>query len=111
MVRQIHHQREQGYQERQSRLGLCLSKSEASDSNYDGQDKRPWAMIAPEDASKTTPKGALSRRPHGMFFSTPITIPSTSIHPIFPAPTTNIRSINDQQQPRQKIPWSTPRRS
>ncbi len=54
--------------------------------------------------SRTTPSGVLSRRPQGMFFSTAITIPSTSIHPIFPIPMANISSIKDQQQPIQKIP-------
>ncbi len=54
--------------------------------------------------TRTAPSGALSLRPQGMFFSTAITVPSASIHPIFPMPMANITSINDQQQPIQKIP-------
>ncbi len=53
---------------------------------------------------RTAPSGALSRRHQGMFFYIPISIPRTSIQPRFPNPTANIRSINDQQQPTQKIP-------
>ena len=50
------------------------------------------------------PSGALRRRPQGTFFSIAITAPSTSIQPRFPTPTANIKSISDQQQPRQKRP-------
>ena len=65
-------------------------------------------MTSPPLPSKVTPNGVLNLRPHGMFFSMPITPPSRSIHPMLPAPTPNIKSINVQQQPRQKMPWSKP---
>jgi hypothetical protein len=60
-------------------------------------------MSAPQPI-KTIPNGALSFRPHGMFFSTAMTEPNASIQPTFPMPTPNINSINAQQQPTQKIP-------
>jgi hypothetical protein len=60
-------------------------------------------MIAPQP-SKARPNGALSFRPHGMFFSTAMIAPSASIQPTFPTPTPNIKSINAQQQPTQKTP-------
>ena len=60
--------------------------------------------MKPPHASKTTPNGALSFRPHGIFFSTAITAPSTNIQATFPTPTANIKSINAQQQPTQKMP-------
>ena len=62
------------------------------------------AAKATADAMSTTPKGALSRRPQGMFLSTAMTAPSANIHPTLPMPTTNISSISDQQHPRQKSP-------
>ncbi len=54
--------------------------------------------------SRKTPSGALRRRPQGMFLSTAITAPSTSIQAIFATPTANINNIKPQQQPMQKIP-------
>ena len=42
--------------------------------------------------------------PQGMFFSTAITVPKANIQPKLPMPTTNISSINDQQQPTQNSP-------
>ena len=75
--------------------------------SYQGQERTPAAMVTP-DATRTTPNGLLNWRPQGMFLSMAMTDPSTSIQPTLPAPTPNIRSINDQQQPRQKMPWSKP---
>src|SRR5439155_25530990 len=48
--------------------------------------------VSPQQ-SRTTPNGALKRRPHGRFFSMAIKAPKTSIHPRFPTPTANISSI------------------
>src|SRR3712207_7331703 len=58
-------------------------------------------MIRRPPRSTLFPYTTLSRsRPQGMFFSTAITAPSTSIQPRLPTPRANISSINDQQQPR-----------
>jgi hypothetical protein len=62
-------------------------------------------------ASRSHPKGALRRRPHGKFFSSAITAPSSSIQIRLPVPTRNISAIRDQQQPTQNKPCSTPMRS
>jgi hypothetical protein len=45
--------------------------------------------VSPQQ-SRTTPTGALRRRPHGRFFSMAIKVPKTSIHPRFPTPIENI---------------------
>ena len=50
------------------------------------------------------PSTRANRLPHGEFFSTAITVPSTSIHPMLPAPMVNIRSIKPQQHPTQNRP-------
>ena len=55
-----------------------------------------------------TPTGALSRRPHGRFFSAAMTSPSASIQPTLPVPTTNMISISAQQQPTQNAPCASP---
>src|SRR5262249_27217788 len=73
--------------------------------------RSPAARITTAPASRTAPSGALKRRPHGMFFSSAITTPSSSIQIRLPVPTTNISSISDQQHPTQKRPCSIPIRS
>ena len=67
--------------------------------------------IAAAHVTRAAPKGLLIRLPQGMFFSMDMIAPNSNIQPMFPAPTANIKSISDQQQPIQKIPWSTPRRN
>src|SRR4051812_49072301 len=64
-----------------------------------------WSTtISTPHPSSRMPSGALSLRPHGMFFSKAITAPSTSIHPTLPVPTANMRNMSAQQQPTQKSP-------
>src|SRR5207302_5596486 len=64
----------------------------------------PVTMTTSEAPMRSTPSGALSRRPQETFFSTAITAASASIHARFPTPTTTINSISDQQQPTQNTP-------
>jgi hypothetical protein len=47
--------------------------------------------------SSARPSGALRRRPQGRFFSAAMIAPSSSIKPMLPMPTTNIRSISAEQ--------------
>jgi len=54
--------------------------------------------------TRAMPSGVLIFFPQGMFFSTAITVPKANIQPKLPMPTTNISSINDQQQPTQNSP-------
>ena len=56
------------------------------------------------DAINAAPSGARRRFPAARFFSAAITAASASIHPMLPVPTTNISSINAQQQPMQNSP-------
>ena len=63
------------------------------------------------DATKAAPNGGPIFRPQLTFFSTAITAPKASIQPRLPAPTTNIKSIKDQQHPTQNSPWCAPNRN
>ena len=54
------------------------------------------------DPSSPSPIGRRRRAPSRRFFSAAINAASASIQPMLPVPTTNITSINAQQQPTQK---------
>jgi len=54
--------------------------------------------------SKIHPKGALRRCPHGRFFSSAITPPSSSIRIRLPIPTKNISAISNRRRTTHGLP-------